>query len=146
VTDYKPIAVEAAKRIAQQFDKQVVVIFATDRPHERVHVTSYGVSAEDKCEAAQIADLIGQRFGDYARREEFEDFRHVPAAQAKAREEQLMATIRNLIGAVLSCRRENTPEWMEFLVENINAACEACGSADRFVYHRNGIVRAKGGA
>ena len=43
-------------------------------------------------------------------------------------------TIREFLSTVLTIKRENQPEWMEYLAERINEVCEAIGEEDRFAY------------
>lgn len=44
-----------------------------------------------------------------------------------------------LLGYVLSVRRQNTSEWMDGLVEEINRYAEATGETDRVAIHRDGL-------
>lgn len=47
-----------------------------------------------------------------------------------------------LMGHVLSVRRDNTDEWMEGLVETLNATEMAIGGKDRCEYRRrDGVIR-----
>src|SRR3954454_15981188 len=76
VADYKQITTDVAKQIAEHFEKSQVVVWAWDPAHELVHVTTYGVSAEDKVVAAQSGELVGQVLGlDRSKQRSFQDFR-----------------------------------------------------------------------
>lgn len=55
---YRPVSVAAALSIAQAFAKNVVVVVTYDAQFNRMHYTSFGVSAADKVEAARLADRI----------------------------------------------------------------------------------------
>lgn len=93
--DYKPVPVEAAKQIAQQFDKSQVIIVTFDPLFRLLHRTSYGVSAMDKVAAAHAADEFVRSTGAEPRlRQTHEDFRRdFDAAQFKQVLE-LLATIQ----------------------------------------------------
>lgn len=82
---YKPVPVEAAKKIAEEFDKQQVVIIAVDHPHDQIHTATYGVSAEDKVEAASLGEHLAKQMGlDLTKSVFSEDFRRdYDAAQYK---------------------------------------------------------------
>lgn len=43
-------------------------------------------------------------------------------------------TISTFLSTVLTIKRENLPEWMEYLAERINEVCEVIGEEDRFAY------------
>jgi hypothetical protein len=60
---YKPIPIAAAKRIAQQYDKNQVVIIAQDEAHQKQHVTTYGKSLEDSREAAKAGNYFKKILG-----------------------------------------------------------------------------------
>lgn len=65
--EYKPVEVEAAKFIARQYDKAVVVILAWDRVHNRIHSTTYGQEEADKLAAARLGmQLAAAAGGDIA--------------------------------------------------------------------------------
>jgi hypothetical protein len=61
--DYRPVPVEAAKHVAQVYEKDQVVILAWDRAHETLHTTTYGKTAEDKVSAGGLAVLCNQAAG-----------------------------------------------------------------------------------
>ena len=84
--DYVPVPVEAAKQIAVQFQKQMVVIIATDNVHQQTNYTSYGVSPEEKVEAAVTAEFLSKQMGNVPEANKFsEDFRRdMDAAKYKA--------------------------------------------------------------
>ena len=74
--EYQAIPVEAAKRIALEFDKQQVVIIAADTVHDKLHTATYGVSARDKVIAARIGEILTEQAGGVIEQAEFtEDFR-----------------------------------------------------------------------
>jgi len=47
MSDYKPIPIEAAKRIAEEFDKDQVIIVTWDNVDEMMHVATYGKNKVD---------------------------------------------------------------------------------------------------
>lgn len=52
----------------------------------------------------------------------------------------------NLMSYVVTCKKENQPEWMEGLVEEVNKTLKAIGADDRFSYfdHHGSIYRESG--
>ena len=98
--DYVPVPVEAAKQIAVQFQKQMVVIIATDNVHQQTNFTTYGVSPEEKVEAAVTAEFLSKQMGNVPEANRFsEDFRRdMDAAKYKAALEAL-ERIANILDA-----------------------------------------------
>ena len=94
---YKPIPVEAAKRIALEFDKQQVVIIAVDNVHNQYHTTTYGISAEDKVTAANMGEFLTRQLPCDTTKSEFnEDFRRdFDAAKYKQARELLRASLNH---------------------------------------------------
>ncbi len=41
---------------------------------------------------------------------------------------------RSVASAALTCRMHNTPEWMEYMAERINAMCESFGDDERYEF------------
>jgi len=52
--------------------------------------------------------------------------------------EQLRAGLKLLCESILTCSRENTDEWMEYIVGQVNQMAELLGEDDRFVWRING--------
>lgn len=61
--EYKPIPVSAAKRIAEEFDKNQVIIVAWDREFGREHVTTYGKTKKECDEAAIGGNFVKKALG-----------------------------------------------------------------------------------
>lgn len=57
------IPIAAAKRIAQEYGYQQVVIFARDHLHGKEHVTTFGVSVADCEVAAQMGNNLKRHVG-----------------------------------------------------------------------------------
>jgi hypothetical protein len=75
MSEYKPVPVEAARRIAVNFDKAMVVILSYDRAFSVTHTTTYGVEAFDKENAAAAGELCTKALGgDLGKKQSFEDF------------------------------------------------------------------------
>jgi hypothetical protein len=49
-------------------------------------------------------------------------------------DEERESAINKLIAVAMSCKKRNTPEWMAYFAEVINAAIAAQGSDDRVEY------------
>ena len=63
MSEYKDIPISAAKRIAQEFDKNQVIIVTWDQKHGRTHVTTYGKTKEECNQAAKGGALIKKALG-----------------------------------------------------------------------------------
>ena len=50
---YKEVPIKAAEEIAKKFEKQEVIVLSVDRPHNKVHITTYGIN-KDYCKNAEI--------------------------------------------------------------------------------------------
>lgn len=73
---YKPVPIEAARFIAEQFSKSIVVIIAWDDEHRLLHTATYGVNAEQKRFAARAGEIAAAALGaDLDSWSEVEDFR-----------------------------------------------------------------------
>jgi len=83
--EYMPIPSAVAQRISDEFKKSQVVICTFDPVHALLHFTTYGVSPEDKIQAAEMGDTISAIISDTSKKVEFEDFRHLDAATSKAK-------------------------------------------------------------
>jgi hypothetical protein len=99
MAEYSQIPVVIAKEIAELYAKSQVVILAWDAVHMLTHVTTYGVSAFDKENAAAAGELLAKTIGvDMGKRVTFEDFHrdYDPAIYKEALD--LLTTIRNRNG------------------------------------------------
>lgn len=67
MTEYKPVTVEAARRISDEFNKHVVVIVSVDHQHQQTHFTSFGRYAEDKILAAYLSEEVAKASRPYPR-------------------------------------------------------------------------------
>lgn len=54
----KPIPIETAKQLAEQYGMSQILIVAWQRQPAATHVTTFGVTADDKVRAAQAGDLL----------------------------------------------------------------------------------------
>lgn len=80
--EYVQVPVEAARMIANRYDKQVVVIVAEDTVHNKIHTTTYGALPEDKIRAAELGPSLAEAAGALlAESVCSEDFRTVDAAE-----------------------------------------------------------------
>lgn len=67
--NYKPVPVEMAVQIANNYDKSKVIIVAYDPEFNQLHTTTYGKAPEDKEDAARAGERItkmicGERSSD----------------------------------------------------------------------------------
>lgn len=116
-SEYKPIPVEVARKIAEAYDKSTVIIIAYDPLHQVFHHSTYGVSAEDKVVAANMGESIADMIADTPRSKFFEDFRDLDAAKAKV---QIDAIQQKLDG----CRSALAKHWLA-----LRSLAEACDLA-----------------
>lgn len=47
----------------------------------------------------------------------------------------------DLLRSIWTCRKTNTTEWMEWIVERMNAASEKLGRPERWEYRRREIMK-----
>jgi len=63
MAEYVPVPIEAAKRIAEDYDKEQVIIIAYDAKCHLMHCTTYGKSLRDSAIAAaggaQLKEWLG---------------------------------------------------------------------------------------
>lgn len=75
LTDYKPVPVSEARRIAATYSKSMVVILCYDAVHALTHTTTYGESAFEKERAAAVGKLCAETIGsDLSKTTCYEDF------------------------------------------------------------------------
>lgn len=73
---YKPVPVSTAREIAEKYDKAIVIINTWDTTHGLLHTTTFGVSQEQKEQAAIGGDISAKALGaDMPRADFYEDFR-----------------------------------------------------------------------
>jgi hypothetical protein len=81
--DYKPVPVDAARRIANLYEKDLALIVTWDRTHNLTHVTTYGRTVELKEVAASAGERIAKMLGlDPGKLPPHEDFRFKDQALA----------------------------------------------------------------
>jgi len=91
--DYKPVPVEAAKAIAEQYDKSIVIVFAHDPVYGQIHTTTYGSDPQNKAWAAQGGEIATKALGGLTElATDFEDYR---LAQAR----KLLAALKAMSNA-----------------------------------------------
>lgn len=76
MTDYKPVPVQAARAIAEEYEKSIVIVFAYDPVHGRLHTTTYGNDPQNRAWAAQGGEIATRALGGLTELStEFEDYR-----------------------------------------------------------------------
>lgn len=63
MSDYINIPIEAAKGIAEKYDKSEVIIVTWDQLHRRTHVTTYGCTIKDSEGAARGGNMVRKALG-----------------------------------------------------------------------------------
>ena len=56
--EYVEVPIDAAKYVAEAFDKQEIIILAIDRTHDKVHTTTYGTTKQGCKNAAATGDFL----------------------------------------------------------------------------------------
>lgn len=80
--NYKPVPVESARRISEEYAKSIVIILAWDPEHALLHTTTFGRTPQDKTWAAQGGDLANAALGGMqSLKTEFEDYRLTQAQE-----------------------------------------------------------------
>lgn len=87
--DYIPIPVSEATRLSVIYQKDAILILGIDKKHACYHHTTYGIQPKDKIAIAAVSEKLNKALSDGAKLETFEDFRHAPAAESKARIDDL---------------------------------------------------------
>ena len=91
MSDYQPVSVQEAASISEKYSKDVVVIFAWDREHGCFHTTTFGITPDDKTNAAAAGEIATAAIGgDLMRATHYEDFRNVKPAEYKAALDRLV--------------------------------------------------------
>jgi hypothetical protein len=99
--DYKPVPVDEAKRICEQYGKASVMIVSHDRPAACLHYTTYGMEASDKVGIAGCADWLSRALSAGANPlKRWEDFRHVHQAVYKQRIDTAVRGLDSLVEAM----------------------------------------------
>lgn len=94
MSEYVPVPVDAARLIAHQYAKDVVVIVCQDSEHGQVHTTTYGKQPADKILAAELGPVLAAAMGGFMpEAKPFEDFRE--AAENAATFEEALRLIED---------------------------------------------------
>lgn len=94
--EYKDIPVRAAVEIAEQFDKDIVVILAWNHEHHKFHTVTYGVAPKDKTPAANLGEIVTKAAGgDVSQKAFVEDFRKNYSAAKQAAMKRALERIRD---------------------------------------------------
>lgn len=85
-----PIPVEEARRIAGEFRKSLVIIFACDPVSELAHMTTYGTTVPEKELAADLGiKFMAAAGSELIEKRTYEDYRHVDAGKRALKIEKL---------------------------------------------------------
>lgn len=60
---YVPVPIGAARKIAEEFDKDQVIVVCWDKAHGKTHVTTYGKTIEECEQAAKGGNLVKKALG-----------------------------------------------------------------------------------
>jgi len=62
-----------------------------------------------------------------------------------ASRDEVVGLLKHILSCIITVKQENTPEWMEYIAEEVNRINEAMGDPDRVSLRFGGIVIVKGG-
>lgn len=80
---YKPVPVAAARAIAEQYDKSIVIVFSYDPVYDLIHTTTYGTDPQNKAWAARGGEIATRALGGLTElATDFEDYRLTQARKA----------------------------------------------------------------
>jgi hypothetical protein len=100
-SNYKAIPVSEALRVAEAYEKSMVVITAWDPKAQLVHTTTYGKDATDKELAALLGEVFARAAGaDLSRARVFEDYRFVDEGKQAEKVEALHRACRAALEVV----------------------------------------------
>lgn len=133
---YKPVPVEVARQIAEQYGKSIVIIFAHDPVHGIMHTTTFGADPQNKAWAAQGGEIATKALGGILDESvQFEDYRLQQASNLLAALKEIMRQIS--IGALVrETASDDAPGWggrQIPLVVALKAADEAVATAETFL-------------
>ena len=67
------------------------------------------------------------------------------ARRSIAAREEVVGLLKHILSCIITVKQENTPEWMEYIAEEVNKINEAIGDPGRVSLRFGGIVIVKGG-
>lgn len=98
---YKPVPVSAAEKLAEEYDKNLVVILTWDRGHNTTNLATYGTDALTKDGAARVGqkieDMLGLKSGKGGKVVFHEDFRATPEAVYKEQVDRLRKALQRFV-------------------------------------------------
>lgn len=100
MNEYKQVPVEAAKQIAVNYGRDIVIICCWSHEYKLLHTTTYGVAPADKVSAANGGEICAKALAsDLTRKTEYEDFRKdLDAGKQRAMEEAIKKHLPALRG------------------------------------------------
>lgn len=97
-----PVPVEVAKRISDDYEKDIVIVLAWQRSSALIHTTTYGKTAEDKIASAVLGNSLTAAMGcDMSKSTIWEDFRLKPTALAKEHMEKAMELLQKTVDGTI---------------------------------------------
>lgn len=103
----RPIPVNAARKICEEFDQEIVVIVAWHQASNMLNVVTYAQQPRHKQSAATLGDLCAKAAGCVGKQEFFEDYRQVKEAEWAAEKADLLRRIDDLTRVIAERDRED---------------------------------------
>jgi len=139
MSNYIPVGVARAQAIADECEKDVVVIVSFDRAFDLLHTTTFGRTPIDKDSAAALGELLSTAAGgENGLAKFFEDFR-TPSAAAlmKAQRDELLEALDRIeIEAEALTKFVHGSHWL--------ASDHACSACEILHVARVAIAKMKG--
>lgn len=106
MSEYQQVPVEAAKQIAVNYGRDIVIICCWSHEHKLLHTTTYGVAPADKVSAANGGEICAKALAsDLTKKTDYQDFRKdLDAGKQRAMEEAIkkhLAALKNMAGQVI---------------------------------------------
>lgn len=82
--------------------------------------------------------------GRYAKLRDLIDAMLATCCRSIAAREEVVGLLKHILSCIITVKQENTPEWMEYIAEEVNKINEAIGDPDRVVVNCCDIVIVRG--
>jgi hypothetical protein len=133
---YRPVPVQVARTIAEEYQKSCVIVLAYDPVYGLLHTTTYGSDPENKAWAAQGGQIAAKALGTLPEKNvDFEDYRLDQSKKLLSALNGVMAQIQS--GALVrKTADDEAPGWgmrQLPLVLALNTADKAIREAETFL-------------
>jgi hypothetical protein len=118
--EYQPVPVYAARRLAEEFGKEVVIILAWDHVHDRLHTTTYGRADKSKWLAADAGIVAARALGaQIDMKQYYEDFRTEVDTAKFLRSKELLRASWHALQSLIACREALADSTLQKICDEI---------------------------